>query len=157
MKAFYPTIILGLYLAPLVGVIAGNGKDSSSPVTDLITDITTGRVVRVDVLLTPKGLATRVNVDEEMLRKISSRTVTLKGIALSEHTALLLKALEGTCVETNSPRLDLRYGCRFLDTQGKEIHSLYIQAIPPHGTIDGRPASFPSTMMDWINAVSHET
>src|SRR5437870_541340 len=134
----------------------GAAEKETAPAAGLIAEIQSKKVQRVDVLFTPDGLVTRSEVNEKSLEQISSQTVTVTKLTQNKATPLLLKDLQGVNNNTTNQNLDFRRGCKFYDIQGHKIHRLYINCIPSFGSLDGKPVTFSTNMINWIYAVKEQ-
>lgn len=129
-----------------------NNQEATTSVDGIINDVTSQRIERVELLLAPQNLATRIAIDEQSLEKISVK-ITITNLSRDNHLLQLLKALKEVSVDSESRKLDLRYGCLFFNSKGLETHRLYVDHFRKYGKLDGKPVVFPIEMVDWINTI----
>jgi len=144
---------LSIIVLTVLALSIGAAKKETAPAKELVAEIQSHKVHRADVLFTPDGLVTRTEVNEKTLEQIASQTVTVTKLAQNKATPLLLKALQEAQDNPTNQNLNLRWGCNFYDVHGNKIHRLYINSIPSFGSLDGKPVTFSTNMMNWIYAV----
>ena len=142
-------IILCAFLA------IGKAEEATPLGNEIISDISSGRVDYVKVFLTKEGAEYVVSLNEEKLEKWGT-TVTIKKFSQHKATPLLLKVLQSLRLNSKIENLDLRCGCKFFDSQGKIIHTLYIDNFLTRGKFDGKQVIISKKIKDWIDAVRNE-
>jgi hypothetical protein len=150
MKTVFEIVVLLCVLVTL-----GKADEATSLGNEIISDINSGRADYVEVLLTPDKALYRASLNEERLEKCAT-TVMIKNFSKNKTTPLLLTVLKTLRLNPKTENLDLRYGCKFFDSKGVVIHTLYIDNLVTLGKCDGKAVIISKEIKDCIEAIIKE-
>ena len=149
-------ICIAMFVLAICPVMADHLGSAQAALAALRADLANGRVVRVEILAAPYGIATPIPISPDLLRGYATQDNGIFNLDLTPQLADdLIRAIDETKLQEGASGANLRWGATFFDQAGTALHTIYLNSCYFGGAgrlgyIDGSRVQLNRSLIAWF-------